>query len=157
VTLARKLRVLRAQEGLSIIEVSRRAGIGRDTLSDLEHGHRRPTMATVRALSDVYGVPVEQLLDEHRLQIDRGPAHRLRAMLQNAAKVTQPLVEQSDEDIQAFRQAIARMTKTKADAAGSDAYFPDETSVELTAEEAEIVDMLLAQEQRRRVGTPEKA
>jgi len=43
-----------------------KAGIGRDTLSDIEHGKRRPTMPTIKALADAYGVPIEELLDEGR-------------------------------------------------------------------------------------------
>jgi len=64
VTLSNKLRVLRAERGLSLVEVAKRASIGRDTLSDLEKGRRHPTMATINRLADAYGVPVEELLGE---------------------------------------------------------------------------------------------
>ncbi len=62
--LAAKLRLLRAREGLTLIEAAGKIGIGRDTLSDLERGHRRPVMPTLAKIADGYGVPVKELLEE---------------------------------------------------------------------------------------------
>ncbi len=66
-SLAAKLRLLRAREGLTLIEAAGKIGIGRDTLSDLERGHRRPVMPTLAKIADGYGVPVEELLEEPAL------------------------------------------------------------------------------------------
>jgi transcriptional regulator with XRE-family HTH domain len=63
-SLAEKLRVLRARVGLSLTEAATRAGVTRDTLSDLEHGKRHPYMPTLSKIAKGYGVPVEELLDE---------------------------------------------------------------------------------------------
>jgi transcriptional regulator with XRE-family HTH domain len=66
-SLAEKLRVLRARRGLSLTEAAGRAGITRDTLSDLEHGKRHPYMPTLSKIAAGYGVPVEELLEEPAL------------------------------------------------------------------------------------------
>jgi len=66
-SLAEKLRVLRARMGLSLTEAASRAGVTRDTLSDLEHGKRQPYMPTLAKIADGYGVPVEDLLEEPAL------------------------------------------------------------------------------------------
>ncbi len=61
-SLGRKLRLLRACEGLTLIEAAGKIGIGRDTLSDLERGRRRPVMPTLAKIAKGYGVPIEELL-----------------------------------------------------------------------------------------------
>jgi transcriptional regulator with XRE-family HTH domain len=66
-SLAEKLRVLRARMGLSLTEAASRAGVTRDTLSDLEHGKRQPYMPTLAKIAAGYGVPVEELLEEPAL------------------------------------------------------------------------------------------
>ena len=66
-SLAEKLRVLRARQGLSLTEASKRAGITRDTLSDLERGKRHAYMPTLAKIAQGYGVPVEDLLEEPAL------------------------------------------------------------------------------------------
>jgi transcriptional regulator with XRE-family HTH domain len=63
-SLPAKLRVLRARQGLTLIEAAERIGIGRDTLSDLERGRRHPVMPTLAKIADGYSVPVEDLLEE---------------------------------------------------------------------------------------------
>src|SRR5215217_2207109 len=57
-----KLRVLRAQQGLTLAEAAERIGIGRDTLSDLERGIRHPVLSTLAKIAEGYEVPVEDLL-----------------------------------------------------------------------------------------------
>ena len=66
-SLAERLRVLRAQRGLTLVEAAENAGVGRDTLSDLERGRRHPVMPTLSKIAQGYGVPVEDLLDEPAL------------------------------------------------------------------------------------------
>ena len=63
-SLAERLRVLRARQGLSLTEASKRAGITRDTLSDLERAKRHAYMPTLAKIAEGYGVPVEDLLEE---------------------------------------------------------------------------------------------
>ncbi|MFJ9454288.1 helix-turn-helix domain-containing protein [Kitasatospora sp. NPDC101447] len=61
--LAANLKRVRAQHGLSLSELSRRAGIGKATLSQLEAGAGNPTLETVLGLSRVLGVPISDLVE----------------------------------------------------------------------------------------------
>jgi transcriptional regulator with XRE-family HTH domain len=61
-SLAERLRVLRAQRGMTLVEAAEQTGVGRDTLSDLERGRRHPVTPTLAKIAQGYGVPVEDLL-----------------------------------------------------------------------------------------------
>jgi transcriptional regulator with XRE-family HTH domain len=63
-TLARKLRVLRAERGLTLREAERVSGVDKDTLSKIERGVRRPHDVTLSKIAKGYGVDVEELLVE---------------------------------------------------------------------------------------------
>lgn len=63
--LAVNLRAARAARGLSLSELSRRSGIGKATLSQLEAGTGNPTIETVFSLSRALEVAISDLLD-HR-------------------------------------------------------------------------------------------
>jgi len=63
--LAVNLRAARAARGLSLSELSRRSGIGKATLSQLEGGTGNPTIETVFSLSRALEVAISDLLD-HR-------------------------------------------------------------------------------------------
>jgi transcriptional regulator with XRE-family HTH domain len=63
-TLARKLRVLRAERGLTLREAEALTGVDKDTLSKIERGLRHPYDVTLSKLAKGYGVPVEELLEE---------------------------------------------------------------------------------------------
>src|SRR5918997_360460 len=63
-TLARKLRVLRAERGLTLREAEELTGVDKDTLSKIERGLRHPYDVTLSKLAKGYGVPVEDLLEE---------------------------------------------------------------------------------------------
>ena len=58
-----KLRVLRAERGLSLTKAAERIGVTRDTLSELERGKRRPYVPTLAKIAEGYGVPVKELLE----------------------------------------------------------------------------------------------
>jgi transcriptional regulator with XRE-family HTH domain len=62
-----RLRVLRAERGLSLTEAAERAGIQRQTLALLERGERHPHDPTLAKIAKGYGVPVEELLEEPAL------------------------------------------------------------------------------------------
>src|SRR5215211_4357173 len=63
-SLAERLRILRAREGLTLTEASERIGITRHTLSSLERGGQEPHYPTLAKIAKGYGVPVEELLQE---------------------------------------------------------------------------------------------
>jgi transcriptional regulator with XRE-family HTH domain len=61
-SLALRLRVLRAEQALTIEQAAARAGVTPETISDAERGRRHPYLPTLRKLAAAYGVPVEELL-----------------------------------------------------------------------------------------------
>ncbi len=62
--IALKLRVLRAERGLTHKEAAELAQVTPQTLIDLESGKRPPYMPTVTKIARAYGVPVEELVEE---------------------------------------------------------------------------------------------
>ena len=75
-SLGRKLRVLRAERGLTLREAASRTGVAKETISDVERGLRHPHDVTVAKLARAYDVPVEDLLEEPVLAGERedGPS-----------------------------------------------------------------------------------
>src|SRR5687767_478564 len=63
-SLGRKLRVLRAERGLTLREASSLTGVTKETISGLERGIRHPHDVTLAKLAEGYGVPVEELLED---------------------------------------------------------------------------------------------
>lgn len=57
-----RLRALRTERGLSLSELARRAGLGKGTLSELEHGQRNPTLDTLFALTRALRLPLSAAL-----------------------------------------------------------------------------------------------
>lgn len=53
-----RIRTHRQKAGLSLTGLAAAAGIGKGTLSELEHGQRNPTLETLYALAGVLGVPL---------------------------------------------------------------------------------------------------
>jgi transcriptional regulator with XRE-family HTH domain len=98
-SLAEELRVLRARMGLSLTEAAARAGVTRDTLSDLEHGKRHPYMPTLAKIAAGYGVPVEDLLEEPVL-LGKGKASETgqpEEVVRDLAEVAQEVLPLIDE------------------------------------------------------------
>src|SRR4051794_31044133 len=62
--LPRKLRVLRAERGLTLRQAATLTGVAKETLSDLERGTRHPQDLTLAKIAQGYNVPVEELLEE---------------------------------------------------------------------------------------------
>jgi transcriptional regulator with XRE-family HTH domain len=56
-----KLRLLRAQQGLTLTEAAEKIGITRGTLASLEKGHRKPQMPTLFMIAETYQVPLQEL------------------------------------------------------------------------------------------------
>jgi transcriptional regulator with XRE-family HTH domain len=61
--LPKRLRVLRAERGLTIKQAAESAGVTRETVRELELGRRSPHEPTLAKIANAYGVPVVELLD----------------------------------------------------------------------------------------------
>ncbi|MDT0353881.1 helix-turn-helix domain-containing protein [Pseudonocardia charpentierae] len=57
-----RLKRLRTQRGITITGLAHATGISKSTLSRLETGQRRPTLELLLALSQAYGVPLDDLV-----------------------------------------------------------------------------------------------
>jgi len=62
-SLPMKLRVLRAERGLTMQEAEEVTGVARETIGELERGLRNPHDVTLSKLAAGYGVPVGELLE----------------------------------------------------------------------------------------------
>lgn len=62
--MARNVRLLREQRGLSLAELARQAGLAKQTLSNLEQGTGNPTVDTLFSIAHALGVPVTRLVAE---------------------------------------------------------------------------------------------
>jgi transcriptional regulator with XRE-family HTH domain len=58
----RRLRRVREQRGLTLTTAARHAGISKSTLSRLENGQRRPSLELLLPLTQVYRVPIDDLI-----------------------------------------------------------------------------------------------
>jgi transcriptional regulator with XRE-family HTH domain len=63
-SLARRLRVLRAERGLTLRDAAARMDLRAATLSDIEHGRSQPHDVTLAKIARAYEIPVEDLLEE---------------------------------------------------------------------------------------------
>ena len=63
-SLARNLRVLRAERGINLGEAEELTGVTRETLAALEHGQRGAYTNTLRKIAEAYGVTLGDLLGE---------------------------------------------------------------------------------------------
>jgi len=75
-SLAHRLRVLRAERGLTLREAAAKSGVAKETISDIERGLRHPHDPTLAKIAKGYGVPVEELLEEPALAAGKGEAPR---------------------------------------------------------------------------------
>lgn len=60
----RKLRILRAEKGLTLRQLEELSGIGKDAISEIERGKRRPRASTLMSLAKGLGVEPQTLLAE---------------------------------------------------------------------------------------------
>jgi transcriptional regulator with XRE-family HTH domain len=156
---AERLAELRERRALTLRELAQMSGVAADTINQIELGHRKARPSTLRKLARALEIDVQEFYAEPALpkaeapreagQLDHDHAAMLLQALENARKVSQPLIEQDDQTIAAYRQALERM---KGGIGVSDAYFVEESPelAEVSPEQAEVVDLALEREQRRR-------
>jgi len=156
---AERLAELRERRALTLRELAQMSGVAADTINQIELGHRKARPSTLRKLARALEIDVQEFYAEPALpkaeapreagQLDHDHAALLLQALENARKVSQPLIEQDDQTIAAYRQALERM---KGGIGVSDAYFVEESPelAEVSPEQAEVVDLALEREQRRR-------
>jgi transcriptional regulator with XRE-family HTH domain len=151
------LREFRRQRGWSQKDLADASGVGQDTISGIERGQHEPRPSTLRKLAEALDVEVADFFREPAVPLDEAPrgagqlqqekGAELRELLDSLRKTAQPIMEQDDQTIAAYRQTLARM---KGGIGVADAYFVEDESPEQAKLEAEALDFLLQKEEERR-------
>lgn len=115
----RRLKRLRHDGDLSLSELSRRSGVGKGTLSELETGRRNPTLETLYALTTVLGCPLSAVLD------DPAPGVTAGAGGVTGSAVTAVLLERYEDEGAATD--VFRITITEGATQESAAHAPHTT------------------------------
>jgi transcriptional regulator with XRE-family HTH domain len=82
-----RLASLRADRGLRVTELARRAGVSPSLVSQIERGQSRPSVATLVALADSVGAPIDALFREREEPAAPAAADDARAP---AARIAAP-------------------------------------------------------------------
>jgi transcriptional regulator with XRE-family HTH domain len=107
-SLGHRLRVLRAERGLTLREAASETGVAKETISDIERGIRHPHDVTLSKLARGYGVPVEDLLPEP-VPLDEAPPPLLLAAMyrEEDENVRRRALEAaSDDEIERYVNSI---------------------------------------------------
>ncbi len=106
---AAKMRALRKECGLSVMDMSRRLGLSRSTYHGYENGTRYPSTPILRILNDEYDISIDWLL------FDRGPRkcsqkaelERLRAeVAQHKAEYDGPTIRRQADIIETQKKEL---------------------------------------------------
>ncbi len=114
-SLGHKLRVLRAERGLTLREAASRTGVAKETVSDIERGLRQPHDPTLAKIAKGYGVPVEGLLEEPE---EGQPAPAAVAPQLNRGQFAEHGIEATEGEITVLNQilgAYAELAQTGAE------------------------------------------
>ena len=111
-SLAERLRILRAREGLTLTEASERIGITRHTLSSLERGGQEPHYPTLAKIAKGYGVPVEELLEE---PVSLAEASQETGRLEEERLEEERLEAESPEDPQQWERVLASVRERQSE------------------------------------------
>ena len=103
-----RLRGVREGRGLTLTRAAEQTGISKSTLSRLENGQRRPTLALLLLLADAYRVPIDDLVGAPPVG---GPRIRLKRRRVHGRTVG-PLTEPGG--VQAWKIVIATSQSTSA-------------------------------------------
>ncbi len=115
-SLARKLRVLRAERGITLAEAEELTGVTRETLGALEHGQRGAYTSTLQKIAEGYGTTVGALLEEpefsHAGKAEAPETGRAGADEETLVRFYYDDPEQQDE---AFGKALAYLNDFHAE------------------------------------------
>jgi transcriptional regulator with XRE-family HTH domain len=134
-SLATKLRVLRAERGLTVRQVAELSGVAKETISQVERGERHPYDRTLAKLAHAYDVPVEELLEEPEVALagspkapappETGDVHHMRRpgdSLDVSDKVAEVRIEKARQILRDLD--AAKITVVDADKAFEQTYRP---------------------------------
>src|SRR4051812_23979349 len=101
-SLARKLRLLRAQRGLTLVQAAELTGLTRGTISELELGRREAYMPTLHKIAQGYGINVRELLLEEPSPTEEAEATETEEPILTGPKAEAPRgAEQLTKEVEA--------------------------------------------------------
>lgn len=59
------IRELRKEQSLTLVDLARKAGIAKGTLSEIENNKTNPSLATLDKIANALGLPVDRILINH--------------------------------------------------------------------------------------------
>jgi len=141
--IARNLRRLRADRGLSLAELARRAVIGKSTLSGLERGQGNPSIDTLWSLARALRVPIGALfVDDTRAFLDLLRHDQAPVLLDVSGSRDSPVSstagQQGEGDSPAF---ICRHLLSTGGARQSELYWIDMTPSALRESPGHMADV----------------
>jgi transcriptional regulator with XRE-family HTH domain len=121
-SLADRLRLLRAQRGLTVKDAAQQVGVDRHTLRRIELGTQEAQYPTLAKIADGYDVPVEELLEEPVAAVkaeapEAGPADQRNTEEARQPRTDSPLGEERrviPQSADALREFIKVMKGFKA-------------------------------------------
>jgi transcriptional regulator with XRE-family HTH domain len=128
-SLARRLRVLRAERGLTLREAASRTGVAKETISDIERGLRHPHDPTLAKIAKGYGVPIQELLEEPEFSLagkaeapEAGPADQRseekeagQPDVDSSLEEERQIIPQSAGMLKAHIKAMKRLKELRVD------------------------------------------
>ena len=110
-SLAETLRVLRAREGLTLVEASEKIGINRQTLRELELGARNPYYPTLEKIAQGYGLTVEELMvPYHEHEPEGEPVGAGKAKAPQAGQSEEGRIHPGDDVVHRLAEACRDLT-----------------------------------------------
>jgi|SRR5215204_5685452 len=141
-SLPTRLRVLRAERGLTLRDAEELTGVDKDTLSKIERGLRQPHDVTLAKIARGYGIGVEDLLEEPALA---GTAPK--------AEAPDTGQEESPDPIFDMIHRLALEDLAEEEKAGSRAYYSERPQSYFVKGHNEAVPWLLKQRHEETVGS----
>jgi transcriptional regulator with XRE-family HTH domain len=150
-SLATKLRVLRAERGLTVRQVAELSGVAKETISQIERGERHPYDRTLAKLAHAYDVPVKELLEEPVLASGASPkaeppasgaGRTAEEFARDVAERAQRLTEEVPARMQEIAERVASGAVGEGVSSGAAGEVSQGVSGEARADKAQVLALL---------------
>jgi transcriptional regulator with XRE-family HTH domain len=112
--LPKRLRVLRAERGLTITHAAELAGVTRETLRELELGRRTSHEPTLAKIANAYGIPVAELVELEESVAPLAEAPKPRSPAATETKEERRVIPQREEGLKRHIEFMSRLKDQRA-------------------------------------------
>lgn len=95
-SIGEKVRKIRKEKGLSIMDLKEKTGLSKSTISDLENDKSSPTIDTLQKIANALGVDIKEFFEEK---------------LENQTELIDDLVEEFPEGVYVLRRASKELSQ----------------------------------------------